>query len=279
MSSTSGGGGGRPPLIGRPAGIQSLGRPAGTVAGLAGGRQSPLLLNRVPYSPVNRRMRKPSLPSSLLRKSFSLDNMAGDSPVPDSKPASTKEIVEPDLIEETVDGVESEVRPTAEKDLGVPVILTPPDDDGEDQPRFHEVATNVEDRLTSYSSLPRPISRSKSITRSLVPRMRRMFEKSRSCDPELGDTASNRVPEPTRLYFNSDTANGEIHRDGTESTTSSFILLDTGLRRGGSSLTLSSQGGDLRSAEVQDRKPRSGFVNKCVTKVKSFIGNKSEERE
>ena len=217
--------------------------------------------------------------------------MAADTPGPDPKPSSTKDNFLPEPIEEDVDGVEVESSHSAETSLADQAASSTVEDDNAVH-RFHEVSTRLEERMASCSSLPRPISRNKSITRSLVPRMRRMFEKSRSCDPELGVTAPNRVPDHPRRYLTADTVG--VGRDGTESTTSSFILLDSGLRSG-SSLTLAELerfGGDRRqgthdqgdmarraSGELADRKHRGGFVNKCVTKVKSFIGNKSEERE
>ena len=114
----------------------------------------------------------------------------------------------------------------------------------------------------SFSTLPQSFSRSRNISRSLVPKMRKFFEKSRSCGPELHHPA-----------------------DGTESARSSFILLAPGEEPGdeprdmtgaetnsvsSSSLTLE-DGSDERA-----RQKNKGFVNKCVVKVRSLMGRSQE---
>ena len=65
---------------------------------------------------------------------------------------------------------------------------------------FHEVATR---RLEDSAQ---PLSRSKNISRSIVPMMRKMFEKARSCDPDVlspsGDgTESSRFVPPHVVYI------------------------------------------------------------------------------
>jgi hypothetical protein len=160
--------------------------------------------------------------------------------------------------------------------------------------RFNEVVTARPNMCAgSYSSLPRPLSRHRNISRSLVPKMRRMFEKARSCDPDMppppsstvpGDCEGDRLSPPPPPYLRRAT----VAQDGTESTRSSFVLLGAAAAGGphaagsssspeGSSLTLS-EGGAAGggSPGPTDRKSR-GFVNKCVTKVKSFMG-KSQDR-
>ena len=131
----------------------------------------------------------------------------------------------------------------------------------------------------SYSSLPRPqsFSRGRNISRSLVPKMRKFFEKSRSCDPELPQVKIRIQREP-----NSGTGRGSgLSADGTESARSSFVLLGPGEEVAtsstfsGSSSTLESEG---RAEELRARQLKNkGFVNKCVVKVRSLMG-RSEER-
>jgi len=155
--------------------------------------------------------------------------------------------------------------------------------------RFQEVVSARGDPhlAASFSStLPRPLSRHRNISRSLVPKMRRMFEKARSCDPDLSPPPPQlKITVPGRTEADEDVSESSpyrrSHQDGTESARSSFVLLGPdGVGGGGpsegsladSSLTLSEG-----SPVLADRKSRSGFVNKCVTKVKSFIG-KSQDR-
>ena len=145
--------------------------------------------------------------------------------------------------------------------------------------RFHEVEAARPGNGAHYSSLPRPLSRHRNISRSLVPKMRRMFEKARSCDPDLPPlTLSSPVPAGSEAECISPPFLRRM-QDGTESTRSSFVLLGAAVGGGssspeGSTHTLSEIGGG--SPALNDRKSR-GFVNKCVTKVKSFMG-KSQDR-
>ena len=239
---------GRPPGLGRPAQL--------TVPSL--GRQSPLILTKVPYSPVTRRTRKVST-NPQMRKSLSLDNVRVQNFTPETREDFFHEKIEEN--EDVANEQESAVSANSEK---VETVNFPSPDTHAKPAKFNEVLTRVGDNFcSSYSSLPRPVSRSKSITRSLVPKMRQMFEKSRSCDPEWGE--ENSVPEPRRRFQT---------KDGTESTRSSFVLLETGPRASRGTLK---DYDHISSSPSLDRKSK-GFVNKCVTKVKSFIG-KSEEKE
>ena len=146
------------------------------------------------------------------------------------------------------------------------------------------IPENVHGNLSaSYSTLPLPqsFSRGRNISRSLVPKMRKFFEKSRSCDPELPQVKIRIQREP-----NSGTGRGSgltAPADGTESARSSFVLLAPGEEVAGSSLSGSSftleEGCEERGEEVRARQLKNkGFVNKCVVKVRSLMG-KSEERE
>lgn len=251
---------GRPTVLGRSTilPVPLIGRQS-PIVGNTSGRQSPLLLSKVPYSPVNRRTRKLAAKTPQMRKSLSLDNVTSDLEPGVKLPRNE---YFPEKIEENEDLPHNPEFAASSVSEGVSSFNSPELCPDTEPVRFEEVCGRAS---TSYSSLPRPVSRSKSITRSLVPKMRRMFEKSRSCDPDLSEESSA-VPEPRNRYLAPD--NG---RDGTESTRSSFVLLDPGTRSG-SSLTVE----DLDRIS-SDRKSK-GFVNKCVTKVKSLMG-KSEERE
>ena len=114
----------------------------------------------------------------------------------------------------------------------------------------------------SYSTLPQSFSRSRNISRSLVPKMRKFFEKSRSCGPELHHPA-----------------------DGTESARSSFVLVAPGDNPGNdpqdqTQATNSVTGSSLTLDDVTDERARQmknkGFVNKCVVKVRSLMGRSQE---
>jgi hypothetical protein len=170
--------------------------------------------------------------------------------------------------------------PLSSSTLDVPVI------------RFQEVVSARGDphlAAAFSSTLPRPLSRHRNISRSLVPKMRRMFEKARSADPDFSPP-----PSPLRLTVPAGTAGEDDsavspprpammgHQDGTESARSSFVLLgpDGGGCGGRSESSLADSSLELSegSPVLADRKgARSGFVNKCVTKVKSFMG-KSQDR-
>jgi hypothetical protein len=141
------------------------------------------------------------------------------------------------------------------------------------------------------STLPRqfPLTRTKSITRSLVPAMRRMFEKSRSCDPEpkIRLTLPPTSPADRRTQKDSGhmSTSGQpvamsasnILNMGTESARSSFMLYEPvqagtlQLDRHSRDLHLDESCDELHGAD-KGHQHNKGFVKKCVSKVKSFIG-------
>jgi len=135
-------------------------------------------------------------------------------------------------------------------------------------------------QAANFSTLPRSFSRGKNISRSLVPKMRKLFEKSRSCDPDLPQVKIRIQSEPN----NGNGSPGARVSDGTESARSSFVMLNPGdtcepesrdtssISISGSTTTLDDVDGGMGRSGKQ-----RGFVNKCVTKVKSFMG-KSQER-
>jgi len=111
------------------------------------------------------------------------------------------------------------------------------------------------------------------ISRSLVPKMRKFFEKSRSCDPDLPQV---------KITIPNDSKNGNMKAshgpaDGTESARSSFVMLSPGEASRsptGSTMTLSDASDERSHLHGKNK----GFVNKCVTKVRSLMA-KSQERE
>lgn len=142
---------------------------------------------------------------------------------------------------------------------------------------FNEAVKHKDtDFSASVGTLPPSLSRHRNISRSLVPKMRSFFEKARSADPEFVPRSKVGTPTPMKNGFSSN----NNHSDGTESARSSFMLVNPGenLNRSltGSTLTLSEDSDGRLSRDESKRKP--GFVNKCVTKVRSFMG-KSQERE
>lgn len=141
---------------------------------------------------------------------------------------------------------------------------------------FNEAVKHKDaDFSMSTGTLPPSLSRSRNISRSIVPKMRKMFEKARSADPEFIPRPKGGTPTPMK--------NGAVtnnnHSDGTESARSSFMLVNPGENINqsptGSTLTLSEDSDGRLSRE--ESKGKHGFVNKCVTKVRSFMG-KSQER-
>jgi len=132
------------------------------------------------------------------------------------------------------------------------------------------------DFSASVGTLPPSLSRSRNISRSLVPKMRKMFEKARSADPEYIPRSKGGTPTPMKNGVISNNNNS----DGTESARSSFVMLNPGENLShsptGSTLTLSEDSDGRLSRGENKRKPT--FVNKCVTKVRTFMG-KSQERE
>lgn len=130
-------------------------------------------------------------------------------------------------------------------------------------------SNEVHNYSASYDTLPCRGSHNKSnITRSIVPKMRKMFEKARSCEPDLNHT---KVTEQTSLRHRS-----ALAFDGTESARSSFVILSS---RGATRSNTNSTATLSETTEDSEQLKKSkGFVNKCVTKMKSFIG-KSQERD
>ena len=211
-------------------------------------------------SPIVRRVRKSESSKSLLslnmRKSVSMDSVPSVS-------SQSVGLVVTDLSEEnTLDTLELHQQPQSPS----------PENIQENGPSNGNLSA-------SYSTLPLPqsFSRGRNISRSLVPKMRKFFEKSRSCDPELPQVKIRIQREP-----NSGTGRSSgLPADGTESTRSSFVLLGPGEEVAtsstfsGSSSTLESEG---RTEELRARQLKNkGFVNKCVVKVRSLMG-RSEER-
>lgn len=303
---------GRPALLlGRPAAAAATKGRIGSGGGSYGnpGRQSPLLiLTKNSHSPAvtkRRRVGGAAAKKPGMRKSMSLDDVqVGAGPVhtqllPD---LDTQQNFLPQHIEEKED-IAISAKESAESSVSDVALAAPPPPPpgGRVSPVqagqvFSETARTVvadksarplrsDLRSSSYTSLPRPVSRSKSISRSLVPRMRRMFEKSRSCDPDMAAAAGDepQVPEAgadTRhdLYLHRQLPAAAVARDGTESTRSSFVLLGPSAAGGPPPPPSATPPPPLESdPAAADRKSR-GFVNKCVTKVKSFIG-KSDERD
>lgn len=152
--------------------------------------------------------------------------------------------------------------------------------DQQSELRFDELVKIIdkngdENLSASYSTLPQSFSRGKNISRSLVPKMRKFFEKSKSCDPELPQVKIRIQREGTDRL--------DLPADGTESTRSSFVLLGPGEREenrvspatnsvSSSCLTLEEGSETDRARQIKSK----GFVNKCVVKVKSLIGRSQE---
>ena len=141
-----------------------------------------------------------------------------------------------------------------------------------------------------------PKAMKKNISRSLVPRMRRMFERARSCEPsDLQQASSVRLIRDSKrsnskrsltpntflpLSPSSSVVSAELEQqksDGTESV-SSFVALDgpTTLESNSESETENSNP-NLQAKEDKNKNTRkstdnnNSFVNKCVSKVKNII--------
>ena len=306
----SGGGGGRqsplPPPLGRHSPLCSAG---GHGRGPRPQDGSPLLLHkggfaRTGSSPVLvRRQRKSSLvPQKTcpqqMRKSMSLNNIVREETDANNTDAVLGRVVADcqkyvaenggDREQEEEDQEEArrreedeeEVRRRREEDLGkngereeedqrtaVPVLTFGEiEGGGRGDGRRPRVATSFETLPCRGSQ-----ARKSAIGRTLVPKMRRMFEKSRSCEPDL-----QRVRAARGVRTDGGGEDREVSADGTESARSSFVLLGADQRSpSNSTVTLSDNSeGDGESG----RGGRKGFVNKCVTKMKSFMG-KSQERD
>lgn len=167
-------------------------------------------------------------------------------------------------IEDEVDGAEKEKR---DEESEKPVT-------GDSDPGV------VKARSDSYSSLPRTFSRRKNISRSVVPKMRKLFEKSRSVEPSDLLTFKIKIQaEPNNGSPGVSSASNSL-RDGTESARSSFLLLgpDSCLESDDYSREGSVELEETERKLDQDLAPKRGFVNKCVTKMKSLVGTKNHER-
>ena len=136
-------------------------------------------------------------------------------------------------------------------------------------------------RSDSFSSLPRTFARTKNISRSVVPKMRKLFEKSRSVEPSDLLTFKIKIQAEPNNGSSPGVSSSTSIRDGTESARSSFLLLgpDSCLEV---SDDYSREGSvELEEAErIKDQElvPKRGFVNKCMTKMKSLVGTKNHER-
>jgi len=271
---------GRPPLAGRqsPLALPQLGRQSPSSIG-SNGRQSPMLMQKSypksTNSPLMRRVRKSSTnpPSSLIRKSISMDNVAVNNAQSAGKLIDTCEKYLSEKTDESAELVEEEeCAVTADFDK-----LRNPEANSKEsgtEKKFNEVAAHVDGTFSaSYGTLPRSVSRSRNISRSLVPKMRKFFEKSRSCDPDLPQV---------KITIPNDSKNGNMKAshgpaDGTESARSSFVMLSPGEASRsptGSTMTLSDASDERSHLHGKNK----GFVNKCVTKVRSLMA-KSQERE
>jgi len=253
------------------------------------GRQSPLLVHKshpkINNSPIIRRVRKSAsklpllTPNSIMKKSISMDNM----PLVNIRVETMDKVLD-DCEQYLEDKSQEAISPLVERDCSKQVLS---DDvlkqqisqiDQDVITHFNEVvAKRYGDSSPNCSTLPPALSRSKNISRSIVPKMRRMFEKARSADPEYA-SQFKRLTENEHIYGTSKPS--QINQgDGTESTRSSFVMVTPGLiirSPTGSTTTLSEDSDERMSRE--DIKNKPGFVNKCVTKVRSFMG-KSQERE
>ena len=222
-------------------------------------------------SPIIRRLRKTSAnntgpsqkhptPAQNIRKSVSLINMS-------DKLVETSEEY-PDKSNEANSAVSQEFADTAttdNSDNNLNILEKLSTDAG-----FQEAMRKVDlNGNPASSTLPRSLTRGKSITRSLVPKMRKIFEKSRSCDPELPHL---------KIRINSDQP--QAAGNGTESARSSFVMLgpDTCHESRGddsvSSSILSYDDSQLGREELKQK----GFLDKCANKFKFFMG-KNQEKE
>ncbi len=152
----------------------------------------------------------------------------------------------------------------------------------------------------TYNSLPRPAAQ-RSISRSLVPQLRRMFERARSCEPEV---LSSSPPTPTvrakqwlkkkvqqhqqhqpeqscskdnvsdSSESSSVAVNQDSKSDGTESV-SSFVAIS----RVGSSSGIGEECADAQPEAAEKAATPStttAFVSKCVSKVKNIMHNSKD---
>ena len=106
----------------------------------------------------------------------------------------------------------------------------------------------------------------KQVRSLIVPKMRRMFEKSRSAEPEV--TRPTTTTRNIKINIQSDCSSGSnrARGDGTESVCS-FVVVDKpnslGLKR--------DESPNLSEWSLSDEPDHKGFVNRCVSKVKSLV--------
>ena len=125
--------------------------------------------------------------------------------------AEEEEVAEEELVQGLATNPETRVQPATpeeeevEEDSGIPRMED--DDSKNEETHFEEVEHHrATDFGPSASSLARSHSRSKTISRSLVPMMRKMFERAKSCDPDVispqhGDgTESSRLKKSSQIY-------------------------------------------------------------------------------
>jgi len=171
------------------------------------------------------------------------------------------------------------------------------DDDEAEQDVSSKAIGNAPRRSlgSGYASLPRRIHK-KQVRSLIVPKMRRMFEKSKSAEPESPRTttrtsstsSSSAQSPPRRIKIVQEAANDVIGKnkaskrgDGTESV-SSFVVLDQ-------SYSAANNANDVTGTETIDKDDNTstsewslsdeqpsdnggrGFVNRCVSKVKSLV--------
>jgi len=275
-----GGAGGRPPLAGRQSPLNFTGRSSPLTAGTTG-RNSPLLhkgMNKTGGSPVVRRVRKSSgipKPSAQMRKSVSLTNI--DSAEGNNDQAGKLvESCQQYLSENNQQCPIPELESLGQNEVRQIKIerVDAHEEDTQQNLNFNEIETQAEPAyLGSYETLPIRGSHSKkNISRLIVPKMRKMFEKARSCEPDLHRAKVMQSPP-----LSPEDRRSEITFDGTESARDSFLMLSPAAAT--QSLTGSAQTLSENSDGSGDHSNKSkGFVNKCVHKMKNFMG-KSQERD
>ena len=264
---------------------------------------TPLLLNgnggnKSLDSPVVRRAKRsgalspPPATSNPPRKSTSLNNIIVDDLEKSNDPADFANDKKNPLNSETdllIDSCEEYLRNQEVQELGK---------EGEER-SIQTLEDNKEKAVNSprYGTLPK--SMKKNISRSLVPRMRRMFERARSCEPsDLVPAKSESLVVKNRSRKRSLTPNTFIaptnpsasatssssmlegseakSSDGTESV-SSFVALPSDMTGEGSITSEDKDPLPTCTKESPQQKKSTGlegggsFMNKCVSKVKNII--------
>lgn len=182
-----------------------------------------------------------------------------------------------------VDSCQEYLIDNKEKQQSVPTIgLIEDVEPIEDDPTT-ETLTDKSCNNSPYGTLPKPMR--KNISRSLVPKMRRMFEKARSCEP----ADSSFMPSTSRLSLRSlspkpsstMTIETEDQKsDGTESA-SSFEVVSNVPPPTPTQATIEPNS-QSTCAESKSKGPnvnprvrkRKGFVNKCVTRLQNMINSR-----